>query len=1508
MNIERMSVVRNENETPDNLPVVDKAVFDELVADNKNEAPLVADNRNEASSPENLKLAKDRALELIAAMKKQGVPMTKQVVAGIGRLAMKVAKDPKRSASEAAKFGGKIVWGIASYKGMREAWREAGETKDVAQSFDHISKELLKTRHKLFNEESGKKSEAKAEMKSLLAELREVNQSLPKEEAAKQRKVLADILAENRTRKAELRDSDSLPAESLANNLKTIEEGIERSKKLLVKEKRLEAATKGVGTSVLYLGLATGGLGAGVGVSVRAGADSLKRSASLERQRHREHAKSEEDKTQINAKTILVDGVKETLAAARKGDTEAIVKSLTYAIGVGFAADRVLGDDSVKEAAHGVFNELVGVKPAFSEEVNVGVGAADSFLEMLRDSGDEVVEPVTESPADTFLQAVEDPALEQVEEGIDGPTAPVTEVGGGMAEPVTGNADRATEPSGMRTAPNAGVIEPEAVPVGSVPAEDLSAPEVAASQEVETAVPITPEGLRSADLDIVAREYAKPANFEIAKVIFSDAELNVLAEVIDRMLPQDLDEVVKILNAISSETTGRVEAILDSLPTEQAEELRQLLGLETVVPEVVTETMKETDLSDSDTSGIQTEIDPLRKPVSPALQTQVDQVTEPRVPVQIPAEEPMAPKPVSDVVHESPLPPPQPLSVQNIEVPSGEGNSLSEAFHAAWQAGEINGLPEMSNDEFLNKMYEAIHALDNNSAVMAAVQTGINDLDVIQPGNINVQPLVDYMNGESVEEIQSKLVQQGFGVEDLAELSNLPELVYSVEAGDPGVSYRLLDEYPEIFGEFGLEEWNEFIISVNSDPELLAAAQVESGDLNKIFAGDQIRLDLLARHSLEMQGLATEAVSDASSSVVHVPVQSVESAPAVSSTTLEESVNRLSRLYAEAEPDEAAQALASMEPSAAASLITNMPLADGVEILREMVPNDAANILAHLEPERSEEMAKAVSESYVTEPEVATIPTTLETAEVVPADPATYIAENWPESGFSSNEEAKQFFVSAGIAHETTEVELDEGKLRMWDKTEVLQYPTIDGNSDMLAFYEDGSIWGARAADNELLELNKAFGGGAEGIGFYRDGTVMEAWTNDGLMLTHPGFEGGAESIDYYEDGSLDRVIAAEDQTLRHPDFEGEANRIYFYPNGNLEAVEGYSITHQSLEGEISLLEFNENESIRRVYAEDVEQGITDPNLGLKAESLGYYEDGLLAYVLSLKDQPIEYQGSFYEQLSLNHDGTVDLTQSVKVEVPEADPVPTTPDIAPEPEVAPVEVEPEPISFNLDRNPVVAEVPGLEADDEPFVSPRPKSSPLRESVPSITPESGPLADLPNYSGPVESDVVLPNVIDGYLISDNLLEAGLDSQVLDSIYNGSAYWGVDQMSGELRARQLAELSEIMSLRGITDANEARVILDEMLRRDAMILNSFILEGERSLVTEENLRELLKVRDMSASRFYAWPDNLEPYANEQLTVGEAIERNLSEQTFNPTSGRHDGRILEYITSPQDGDRFA
>lgn len=120
-----------------------------------------------------------------------------------------------------------------------------------------------------------------------------------------------------------------------------------------------------------------------------------------------------------------------------------------------------------------------------------------------------------------------------------------------------------------------------------------------------------------------------------------------------------------------------------------------------------------------------------------------------------------------------------PSTEQMVEIQ--KGGTISESFLEAWKAGEIEGLPgpgEMSTNEFLAKMYTAIHELDNNVAIMERMHISSNDLDLVHPGeDINLQPLIEHMQGKSLEEIANPV-----------DLKIAPEVVEPVAADGQPVS------------------------------------------------------------------------------------------------------------------------------------------------------------------------------------------------------------------------------------------------------------------------------------------------------------------------------------------------------------------------------------------------------------------------------------------------------------------------------------------------------------------------------------------------------------------------------------------------------------------------------------------------------------------------------------------------------------------------------------------------
>lgn len=88
---------------------------------------------------------------------------------------------------------------------------------------------------------------------------------------------------------------------------------------------------------------------------------------------------------------------------------------------------------------------------------------------------------------------------------------------------------------------------------------------------------------------------------------------------------------------------------------------------------------------------------------------------------------------------------------------------------------------------------------------------------------------------------------------------DLAELVYNVPEGAPGLSYTLEDAYPDPFASFTPDQWHEFIDKVNANPEVLEEAHVSSGNLNRIYPGEQIRLDVLAEFHIRDMIASAEA-------------------------------------------------------------------------------------------------------------------------------------------------------------------------------------------------------------------------------------------------------------------------------------------------------------------------------------------------------------------------------------------------------------------------------------------------------------------------------------------------------------------------------------------------------------------------------------------------------------------------------------------------------------------------
>jgi hypothetical protein len=88
---------------------------------------------------------------------------------------------------------------------------------------------------------------------------------------------------------------------------------------------------------------------------------------------------------------------------------------------------------------------------------------------------------------------------------------------------------------------------------------------------------------------------------------------------------------------------------------------------------------------------------------------------------------------------------------------AAHSDTLSEAMFAAFKAGKLEGLDGMSKNDFLNKLWPAVHALDNNPEIMQPMHVASGDLDLVHADNVyNVQPLIDHMNGMSIADIEAK--------------------------------------------------------------------------------------------------------------------------------------------------------------------------------------------------------------------------------------------------------------------------------------------------------------------------------------------------------------------------------------------------------------------------------------------------------------------------------------------------------------------------------------------------------------------------------------------------------------------------------------------------------------------------------------------------------------------------------------------------------------------------------
>lgn len=189
---------------------------------------------------------------------------------------------------------------------------------------------------------------------------------------------------------------------------------------------------------------------------------------------------------------------------------------------------------------------------------------------------------------------------------------------------------------------------------------------------------------------------------------------------------------------------------------------------------------------------------------------------------------------------------------QNIAVP--EGSTVSEELYRAYKADELTGLPEgMGRSEFLSRMWAALHAVDNNEAIMERMHLPSSDVDMIQAGDsFNAAPIIEHMNGHSLEEIErgqyapedalaregetprdtavteslrpearpSDLVNDGVGAANETAAPAVESVAAESSAGP--VSPEMLATAPEVVGDYQTKYFSDWGISETIQPYHLA--------------------------------------------------------------------------------------------------------------------------------------------------------------------------------------------------------------------------------------------------------------------------------------------------------------------------------------------------------------------------------------------------------------------------------------------------------------------------------------------------------------------------------------------------------------------------------------------------------------------------------------------------------------------------------------------------------------
>ncbi len=199
------------------------------------------------------------------------------------------------------------------------------------------------------------------------------------------------------------------------------------------------------------------------------------------------------------------------------------------------------------------------------------------------------------------------------------------------------------------------------------------------------------------------------------------------------------------------------------------------------------------------------------------------------------------------------------------DITSGQVDTLPETSEMEIISDSANqALQESINvlrEEVIEKLDACINALQNELQDELTSAAPLPDADMVEQPSftrgasefVERQPNVGSLSAENFNPdgtFNPNADNSVLTAESVAEVYDLPSHIYPVVEGDPGVSYELKELYPEIFGEYTKDQWVSFIDSVNSNPELLKASGIESGNLGLIYEGNTVRTDLLAEYAI----------------------------------------------------------------------------------------------------------------------------------------------------------------------------------------------------------------------------------------------------------------------------------------------------------------------------------------------------------------------------------------------------------------------------------------------------------------------------------------------------------------------------------------------------------------------------------------------------------------------------------------------------------------------------------